>query len=170
MNTQFGILDKIISDLHLKATTFDCPKRQALKELDLVVLDNSIRESTVGQLRGHTLENKWKIYDEVKTCGFKFIVVAAFSHMTRVDDTFIQELIAEGEDPKDLFAFTEAFEHKRNLQAVPVGKFMTRNLLKVNSPFGSLRSPSGSVFSDEKKSGKKFRIFFFFRFFRKFFP
>ena len=40
-------------------------KLKQLKELDLFVLDNSLRESTVGQLRGHTIENKWKIYDEV---------------------------------------------------------------------------------------------------------
>ena len=37
-------------------------KRARLKDLDLIVLDNSIRESTVGQLRGHTLENKWNIF------------------------------------------------------------------------------------------------------------
>ena len=43
----------------------ECKKRTRLKDLDVIVLDNSIRESTVGQLRGHTLENKWKIFDEV---------------------------------------------------------------------------------------------------------
>jgi hypothetical protein len=43
-------------------------KRKKLKHSELFVLDNSLRESTVGQLRGHTLENKWKIYDEVSKC------------------------------------------------------------------------------------------------------
>ena len=61
-------------------------KRETLRNLDCFVLDNSIRESTVGQLRGHTLENKWKVYEEVKKCGFNNIVVASFAHMTRVDD------------------------------------------------------------------------------------
>ena len=42
-----------------------------LKELDFVVLDNSVRESTVGQLRGHTSEDKFKIFDEATKCGFK---------------------------------------------------------------------------------------------------
>ena len=37
-------------------------KRKTLRELDLIVMDNSIRESTVGQLRGHTMENKWNGY------------------------------------------------------------------------------------------------------------
>ena len=40
-------------------------KRKGLKEMNLFVLDNSLRESTVGQLRGHTIENKWKIYEQV---------------------------------------------------------------------------------------------------------
>jgi len=40
-------------------------KRKALKEMELFVLDSSLPESTVGQLRGHTIENKWKIYEQV---------------------------------------------------------------------------------------------------------
>ena len=43
---------------------------KVLKNLDGFVLDNSLRESTVGQLRGHTIENKWKIYKEVGTLCF----------------------------------------------------------------------------------------------------
>ncbi len=82
-------------------------KRHTLQNLDCFVLDNSITESTVGQLRGHTIENKWKIYNEVKKCGFKNIIVAAFSHMTRVDDIFIKELMENGEDPSTLYAFSE---------------------------------------------------------------
>jgi len=39
--------------------------RRRLRDMDLFVLDNSLRESTVGQLRGHTIENKWKIYEQV---------------------------------------------------------------------------------------------------------
>ena len=88
-------------------------KQNALLKLDLFVLDNSIRESTVGQLRGHTVENKFKILDEVKSCGIKHIVVAAFSHSPRVDDQFVQELIAgRGKDSVsdhdlNFYAFTE---------------------------------------------------------------
>jgi hypothetical protein len=85
-------------------------KYQALRDLDIFVLDNSIRESTVGQLRGHTLEAKWAIYNEVKKCGFKHTIVAAFSHMTRVDDVFIKELMDAGEDPEGLWAFSEITE------------------------------------------------------------
>ena len=85
-------------------------EQKTLRELDCFVLDNSLRESTVGALRGHTLENKWKIYDEVKRCGFKHIIVAAFSHMTRVDDVFIQQLVERGEDVSTLYSFSEGWE------------------------------------------------------------
>jgi len=100
-------------------------KYQVLRDLDIFVLDNSIRESTVGQLRGHTLESKWQIYDEVKKMGFGHTIVASFSHMTRVDDVFIQQLKERGEDPEGLWAFSEITEKiKRgvpNTEAVPVG-------------------------------------------------
>ncbi len=100
-------------------------KRDTLKNLDCFVLDNSIRESIVGQLRGHTLENNWKICNQVKKCGFKNIIVAAFSHMTRVDDTFIQELKQQNEDPNSLFAFTEVTagitEGVVDTDTIPVG-------------------------------------------------
>ena len=86
----------------------DTEKYRRLKDLDLFVLDNSIRESTVGQTRGHTIDEKWKIYEEVKKCGFKYIVVGAFSHMTRVDDIFCQQLVERGEDTSNMFAFSEA--------------------------------------------------------------
>ena len=107
------------------ALAVEAKKRERLKTLDCFVLDNSIIESTVGQLRGHTLENKWKIYNEVKRCGFKNIVVAAFSHMTRVDDTFIQQFVEQGEDMTTLYSFTEVTEGVKNgvidKETIPVG-------------------------------------------------
>ena len=85
-------------------------KRKRIREVDCFVLDNSICESNIGQIRGHTLENKWKIYEEVKKCGFKHIIVAAFSYMTRVDDTFVKELGERGEDMHTLYAFADVTE------------------------------------------------------------
>ena len=101
-------LAKTYHDDVAKATA----KYDRLKDLDIFVLDNSIRESTVGQLKGHTLESKWEIYDEVKKCGFKHTIVASFSHMTRVDDVFIQQLVDRGEDREGLWAFSEITDGK----------------------------------------------------------
>ena len=53
-----------INDMQKKISLFN-PEKKTLKELDIFVLDNSLRETTVGQLRGHTLENKSKILEQV---------------------------------------------------------------------------------------------------------
>lgn len=115
-------------------------KRARLKDLDLIVLDNSLRESTVGQLRGHTLENKRKIYQEVTKCGFQFKIVAAYSHMTRVDDSFVAEIVRycqEGkEDLGNLFAFSEVIESVSqgipDTKTIPVGLRKMRDQGLIN--------------------------------------
>jgi len=100
-------------------------KRKILQDLDFFVLDNSIRETTVGQLRGHTLENKIKIYQETKKCGFDYFIVAAFNHMTRVGDTFCQWLKDNNENRSNMFAFSEVTEGIKNgdadVKTLPVG-------------------------------------------------
>jgi len=99
-------------------------KRKILQELDLFVLDNSIRETTVGQLRGHTLENKIKIYQEAKKCRFEHCIVASFNHMTRVGDTFCQWLKDNNEDRTKMFSFSEVTEAVKDgvpdTEAIPV--------------------------------------------------
>ena len=75
-----------------KEITREKKKIESLKSLDCFVMDNSIRESTVGQF---TRDTHWRIssniYEEVKKCGFKHVIVASFAHMTRVDDSFLEE-------------------------------------------------------------------------------
>ncbi len=95
-------------------------KRRKLRDLDLFVLDNSLRESTVGQLRAHTLENKWAILKEVKKCGYQHIIVGSFSHMPRVDDSFVAELSRREPDMSKFFSFSEIRE-KESAVILPVG-------------------------------------------------
>ena len=90
----------------LEVNQYRAEKMGRLKNLDLFILDNSIRESTVGQLRSHTVENKKAIFAEVKKCGLEHIIVASFSHMTRVDDDFCQYLVDSGDDFTNL-SFSE---------------------------------------------------------------
>ena len=71
------IIYPLLKDIKSNANQ-ECLKRKRLKDLDVIVLDNSIRESTVGQLRGHTLENKWKIFDEVVRIKTLKIVTSQF--------------------------------------------------------------------------------------------
>ena len=81
--------------------------RNRLKNLDFFCLDNPIRESTVGQLRHHTLENKVAFLKQAQKCCMKDIVVASFSNMPRVDDSFCQYLKGSNEDFNDIYSFSE---------------------------------------------------------------
>ena len=101
-------------------------KQEVLKTLDCFVLDNSLRESTVGQLHGHTLENKIAIFEEVKRCGFNHIIIASFAQMTRVDDHFLEALVKRGEDMSRLYAFTDLVSYPftngvPDTETIPVG-------------------------------------------------
>ena len=114
-------------------------KRERLRDLDFFILDNSIRESTVGQLRSHTIENKKKIYQEVKKCGMHSILVASFAHMTRVDDEFSQWLKDEGEDFSKLFSFSEVTEGLKNgvydTETVPISLIKNKKYGLYNTFF-----------------------------------
>ena len=103
-------------------------KRDRLKEMDFFCLDNSIRESTVGQLRSHTLENKIEIFEQVKLCGIKDIIVASFANMTRIDDDFVAHLKTSGEDFTNLYSFSEFIEGD-DPEKIPVA-------LKKNKKYG----------------------------------
>ena len=109
-------------------------KRERLKNMDFFCLDNSIRESTVGQLRSHTLQNKIDIFQEVKKCGIKDIIVASFAHMTRVDDKFVEHLIKTGEDFSNFYSFSEVSDEgvkngTYEAEKIPVG-------LRKNKKYG----------------------------------
>ena len=112
-------------------------REQILKDLDAFVLDNSLRETTVSQTRGHTLQDKWNIFTHVKKCGFQHIVVATFSEAGRVDDVFVRELIERGEDISGFYAFVNFVETIDNgiidTQTVPIALLKMKEL-KMNNP------------------------------------
>uniref|UniRef100_A0A1X7U6U0 EF-hand domain-containing protein n=2 Tax=Amphimedon queenslandica TaxID=400682 RepID=A0A1X7U6U0_AMPQE len=112
-------------------------KRERLRTMDFFCLDNSIRESTVGQLKSHTLQNKIDIYNHVKKCGIKDVIVASFANMKRVDDVFVKWLRDQGEDFTDFVSFSEVTEGVVNgvydSKKVPVG-------LRKNKRFGLLNN------------------------------
>ena len=64
-----------LSEEYQKSIEKEMTKYERLKNLDLFVLDNSIRESTVGQTRGHTIEEKWKIYEQRKIPKFYVLTI-----------------------------------------------------------------------------------------------
>jgi len=121
-----------IHRMNKQLRSFKYDKMKRLQELDLFVLDNSIRETTVGQLRGHTLEDKMEIYEEVKKSKFDYIIVESFHHITRLGDLFLEKLKTKGEDMSTMFAFSELIEsidkNKVPEDKIPIGLTKSKKL------------------------------------------
>ena len=85
-------------------------KLDVLKNKELWIIDNSLRETTVASVRAHTVEKKRAIFEEIKKCGFKYYFVESFNAETRMGDLFLEELNAKKEDLSGAFAFCEMWE------------------------------------------------------------
>ncbi len=87
-------------------------KRERLRNMKVFVLDNSLRESTVGQIVGHSIEDKFKILDATNDCGFTHQIIGNFSTNCRVDDKFAAEVQKRGEELSDrsFYSFSEVYE------------------------------------------------------------
>ena len=149
-------IDKEVREIKKHIDGVRVQKRERLKNLDFFVLDNSIRESTVGQLRSHTLQNKIDILKQVKKCGIKDIIVASFANMTRVDDDFVQYLKDQGEDFDNFYSFSEVSEGIKNgtydTETIPVG-------LRKNKKYGLKHTFfEMDLASEDCKWGEKFTI------------
>lgn len=87
-------------------------KRERLRNMKVFVLDNSLRESTVGQAVGHSTGDKLKVFDATAACGFTHQIVGCFSTNRRVDDKFaalLQEREREFSD-RTFYSFSEVYE------------------------------------------------------------
>lgn len=82
-------------------------KLERLRTLQLFVLDNTVRESTVAQLRGHTLPDKHRLIRLVRDVGIRHQLVGCFAHQRRVDDQ-LARLLQSDESLKAEYA-TQTF-------------------------------------------------------------
>ena len=115
-------------------------RRERLEKLDFFVLDNSIRESAVGQLRGHILEDKIRIYHEVKKCGMtSAMLVASLTEEESVDGDFCQWLLDSGEDRRGMYAFAEISGSLKDgaydTETVPISLQMNKKYKIANTFF-----------------------------------
>lgn len=103
-------------------------KIKALQNVELFILDNSVRETTVAQIRGHTLANKYSIMDLVyKSTGITHQLVAVFGSLPTVDDIFAKQLqdeVTTRYPGQHLYAFCEVRDEVINgipSGAIPIG-------------------------------------------------
>lgn len=134
-------------------------KLSILRNLDIFVLDNTVRETTVAQPRGHTQEDKFRILDMVHRCGFRDCVVAAFGTLERVDDAFVQALVKSGADMATNWAFSEVYEGYQDgvpLKDIPQGlqrmqRYRIQNAI-LERDFNCAQTAWGSAWQEEEEA------------------
>lgn len=94
-------------------------KLRRLRELRPFVLDNSLRETNVAAIRGHTLKDKWELVRLVKESNMGQYLVASFNALKQVDDQFVLDMKAKGVMCNKCFGFSECWE-KWDAQGVPL--------------------------------------------------
>ena len=78
---------------------------QTLQNLDVFILDSSLRETNPGALEGYTLEKMRKVYEEIRKCDFKYFTLGSFTRQSQVEELFLNQLIADGDDLSRVFFF-----------------------------------------------------------------
>ena len=65
-------------------------KLERLRTIIPFVVDNSLRETSVVQIRGHTVIDKDIILESLKPTGIQHIIVGTFDFVHQVDDEWLK--------------------------------------------------------------------------------
>lgn len=77
---------------------------------DFFILDNSLRETTVGTPQGHTLEEKHKIVDAIAESGLQEIVLGAFGTKIGVDSQIAERWSSMGKSFDNTWGFANVYD------------------------------------------------------------
>lgn len=111
---------------------------QRLRTMRPFVLDNSIRETSVAQIRGHTIEDKQAILEAILNTGVEDILVGAFQDLSNVDEEWLTILKERGEIRPNFTLFSNLFDidvdQKPIFSKIPAGidaaiKYGVRNIV-----------------------------------------
>jgi hypothetical protein len=77
---------------------------------DFFILDNSLRETTVGAPRGHTLEEKHQIVDCIAESGLEEIILGAFGSKISVDSQIAERWREMGKSFDQTWGFSSLYD------------------------------------------------------------
>eukprot|EP00045_Choanoeca_perplexa_P005538 m.46766 g.46766 ORF g.46766 m.46766 type:complete len:654 (+) comp13174_c0_seq1:70-2031(+) len=95
--------------------------RQRLSQLKPFILDNSLRESTVGSIYEHTIEQKHEINAWASRCNIQHQIVASLVADRRVDDLYVKDLGSKHTDLSKKYCFSDVFVNYSNGDQLPAG-------------------------------------------------
>ena len=77
---------------------------------DFFILDNSLRETTVGTPKGHTLQEKHKIVDAIAESGLQEIILGAFGTKIGVDSQIAERWSNMGKSFDNTWGFANVYD------------------------------------------------------------
>lgn len=77
---------------------------------DFFILDNSLRETTVGAPRGHTLEEKHKIVRSIAETGLEEIILGSYGSKISVDSQIAEQWRSLGKTFDSTWGFSDAYD------------------------------------------------------------
>ena len=77
---------------------------------DFFILDNSLRETTVGAARGHTMEEKLRIVDALAETGLEEVILGAFGAKVSVDSQIAAQWKRLGKSYDNAWGFSDAYD------------------------------------------------------------
>jgi hypothetical protein len=84
---------------------------ESLQEVhDFFILDNSLRETTVGAPRGHTLEEKHKIIEAMADTGLDEIILGSYGSKVNVDSQVAEQWQHLGKSFDSTWGFSDAYD------------------------------------------------------------
>ena len=89
-------------------------KEERLKNLDIFVLDNSLRETAVAAIKGQVSTDKDRILESLANTGLNDIIVAAFGELRRPEDVWLQEKSEKNQIENNWWAFSEMQDTAQN--------------------------------------------------------
>ncbi|MEO1372881.1 MAG: hypothetical protein AAFW70_00870 [Cyanobacteria bacterium J06635_10] len=101
MNKFKAIIDKVSHEADEELKT--------LRELEVFVLDNSVRETTVGTARGHVLEDKINILKAIAETELNEVILGTYGANRNVDDQIPKHWIDLGGTLDNMWGFSEAY-------------------------------------------------------------
>jgi hypothetical protein len=84
---------------------------------DFFILDNSLRETTVGTPKGHTLQEKHKIVDAIAESGLQEIILGAFGTKIGVDSQIAERWSSMGKSFDNTWGFANVYDFEAFAEA-----------------------------------------------------
>lgn len=111
LNAEFDESEKNVAKALAGAAAVQPLSLESIQEVnDFFILDNSLRETTVGAVRGHTLHEKHKIIEALAETGLEEIILGSYGSKVSVDSLIAEQWKSLGKSFDSTWGFSDVYD------------------------------------------------------------